>query len=41
MKISKFLSRMHSNLKNGNLEFNLEWDNLEKRHYKPDPMLGT
>jgi len=32
---------MHFNLKNGKLEFNREKDNLEKRHYKPDPMLGT
>jgi len=32
---------MHFNLENGKLKFNLEKDNLEKRHYKSDPMLGT
>jgi len=41
MKFSKFVSRRHFCLKNSNLEFNLEWDNLEKRQYKPDLMLGT
>ncbi len=38
MNSSKFLSQMHFNLKNGKLKFNLEKDNLEKRHCKPDPM---
>jgi hypothetical protein len=36
MNSSKFLSRMHFNLKNGKLKFNLKKDNLKKRHYKPD-----
>jgi len=38
---SKFLARNHFSLKNGKLEFNLENEGLENRHYKTGILLGT
>ena len=38
---SKFLARNHFSLENGKLEFNLENEGLENRHYKTDVLLGT
>jgi hypothetical protein len=32
---------MHFNLKNGQLEFDLEKDCLKNKHYKTDILLGT
>jgi len=41
MKFSKFVSQSLFCLENGNLKFSLEWDSLEKRHYKTEILLGT
>jgi len=38
---SKFLARIKFSLENGKLEFNLENEWLENRHYKTDILLGT
>ncbi len=37
----KFLARNNFNLKNGKLEFNLENEWLEYKHYKTGILLGT
>jgi len=37
----KFLSRMDFNLKNGNLESNLKWDNLKDSNDKPVQNVGN
>jgi len=36
MKFLKFVSQILFFLKNVKLEFSLEWESLEKRHYKTD-----
>ncbi len=41
MNCLKFLARNHFSLENGKLEFNLENDWLEYKHYKTDVLLGT